>query len=64
MANPFTKEEKEINDLIIEAHNKYLKLEPTHPSDIGEWVTSIHGLQNTLNGRVLRRDYPKTFYST
>ena len=26
-------EEKEIMDLIVEAHNRYIKLKPTHPND-------------------------------
>ena len=61
--NPFTEEEKEIMDLLVQAHNKFVKLNPTHPSDVSDWVNSIHGLQNVLGGRVLRRDYPETFHS-
>lgn len=60
---PFTKQEKEISNLIVKAHNKFLKLEKTHPSDLNEWIIALHGLQSLLMARVLRRDYPDTFYS-
>lgn len=58
---PFTPEEKEIMSLIVEAHNKFLELERTHPMEMTEWVDSIHRLQDLLGARVLRRDYPETF---
>lgn len=60
---PFTKQEKEISDLIIKAHNKFIKLKENHPSELNEWLISIHRLQDLLGARVLRRDYPNTFYS-
>lgn len=61
MKKPFTREEKEIMDLIVEAHNKFTELKSTHPSDIIEWIDGMHKLQNVLGGRVLRRDYPNVF---
>jgi hypothetical protein len=63
MKKPFTKEEKEIMDLLVEAHNKFAKIEQTHPSDINEWVDLIHRCQSILQGRVVRRDYPDVFHS-
>lgn len=38
------KDEKEIMNLIVKAHNKYVNLETMHPADIGEWANHIHGL--------------------
>lgn len=53
--------EKEIMDLLVKAHNAYVSLESTHPSDIPDWVNSFHTLQDVLTRRVLRRDYPEVF---
>lgn len=54
-------QEKEIMDLLVKAHNAYVGLDSTHPSDIQDWVNSFHILQDILTRRVLRRDYPETF---
>ena len=59
----FTKKEQEIMDKIIEIHNMYIELEKTHPSDLPEWVNSIHDLQKIMGMRILRREYPNTFPS-
>lgn len=61
MEAPFTLEEQKISNSIVAAHNEFIKLEPTHPSDIVDWVNAIHTLQRILGGRILRRDYPETF---
>jgi len=61
MKKPFTDKEKKVMDLLVEAHNKFLELEPTHPTEITEWVSNFHKLQDLLGARVLRRDYPETF---
>lgn len=58
---PFTKEEQEVMDLLVEAHNKYTELEQTHPSDLPDWVNALHTLQRLLGQRILRRDYPEDF---
>jgi hypothetical protein len=63
MKKPFTKEEKEVMDLLVKAHNKFAKIEQTHPSDMNEWVDGIHRCQSILQGRVVRRDYPDIFHS-
>ncbi len=63
MSKPFTKQEKEIMDLLVEAHNKFVKMKKTHPNEITDWINSIHRLQDLLGARVLRRDYPNEFYS-
>ena len=60
---PFTKEEQEIIDLLTEAHNKFVLLPKTHPDDTIHWRVGIHKCQGVLMGRVVRRDYPDTFYS-
>ena len=55
--------EREIMNLIVEAHNKYVLLEKTHPSDIKDWVDKIHCLQDILTRKILQRDYPNDFPS-
>ena len=40
----FTDKEKEIMNRIVEIHNLYIDLEEQHPSDMPEWVDSIHDL--------------------
>lgn len=61
--NGFTEREQEIMNKIVEAHNMYVNLYHTHPSDLPEWVNSIHDLQKILGMRVLRRELPETFPS-
>lgn len=59
--SPFTKEEKEIMDLLVQAHSKFVAIEPTHPMEMQEWVYSFHKLQDLLGSRILRRNWPQTF---
>ena len=63
IVNTMTEKEQEVMNLLIEAHNKYYQLEPTHPSDGQEWMLSFHRLQSLLGSRVLRRDYPNMYYT-
>ena len=63
MKNPFTEQEKEIMDLLIEAHKKFMKMGQIHPSHIPEWIEGIHKCQNVLKGRIVARDYPNVFYN-
>lgn len=57
----FSKEESEVMDKIVEAHNLYMKLKATHPSDHNEWITAIHTLQYLLSMRILQREHPEIF---
>lgn len=50
-------------DLLVEAHNKFIKLEKTHGMETSEWVNNFHKLQDILIARVVRRDYPDYFSS-
>ncbi|MEY3811676.1 MAG: hypothetical protein RIT11_777 [Pseudomonadota bacterium] len=59
----FTEQEQKIMDKIVEVHNMYIELEKTHPSDLPEWVNSIHNLQKIMGMRILRRELPETFHS-
>lgn len=63
MKNPYTKDEKKIMDLLVEAHDRFNKMKRTHPDEMREWVVGIHSLQNVLGWRILRRDYPDEFNS-
>lgn len=59
----FTLAEQDIIDNIIKIHNMYINLDVSHPSDLPEWVTSIHNLQKIMGMRILRREYPDIFPS-
>lgn len=63
MKKPFTKQEEEIMNLLVEAHNKFVEMEQMHPDGTREWVDGIHKCQNVLKTRVVTRDYPDTFNS-
>lgn len=56
---PFTPDEEEIMNLLVQAHNKFAALERMHTSEIPEWVISLHKLQDILFYRVVKRDYPE-----
>lgn len=53
-----TPEEYEISELIVQAVEKFSKLDRTHPDEMDDFVDAIHKLQSILGMRVLRRDYP------
>lgn len=59
--DPYTKDEQLVNDALIEAHNKWCEIADRTSQEKQEWVTSFHRLQDLLNHRILRRDYPDTF---
>jgi len=59
MKKPFKKKEEKVMNLLIKAHNEFLKLKRTHLSELQEWIAGIHQVQNTLIQRILRRDYPQ-----
>jgi hypothetical protein len=63
MKKPFTEQEEEIMNLLVEAHNKFVEMKQMHPDDLREWVDGIHKCQNVLKGRVVTRDYPDIFYN-
>ena len=57
---PFDESEKTILDLIVKAHNEFLKLDPDNIYML-EWVKNIHSLQGIIIQRLLKRLYPKYF---
>lgn len=59
--NPFTEKENDILNHLVEAHNLFIELEETHPTESMEWATAIHGAQNVLSNRILRRIFPKIY---
>lgn len=61
MGTGLNKEEQEIMDLLVEAHNKFLALPRTHSSEMPDWVLAFHSLQNILGWRTLRRVWPNEF---
>ena len=54
-------DEEVIMGIIVNAHNSFIELEQTHPSDIQDWTNAIHTLQRIMMARVTRRDYPEQF---
>lgn len=56
-----TKEEKKVLNTIVDAHNQFLELESTHSNDNVDWCNAIHTLQDILNRRIVRRDYPDIY---
>jgi len=64
MKEPFTEEEKKVMALLVEAHNLFSQIKPTHQNDITDWVDGIHKCQQVLKGRVVSRDYPEVFNNT
>jgi len=54
-------DEKRILALLVQAHNCYAELESQHPEDINEWTFHLHGLQQLLMIRRVRRIYPNEF---
>ena len=64
MKKPFTEQEEEIMNLLVEAHNKFVEMEQMHPDDMREWVDGIHKCQNVLKGRVVTRDYPDVIFNS
>lgn len=54
-------EEKEIMQCLVDAWQKYLKLEETHPSHNKDFSDGIHKCQDVLMHRIVQRDYPSDF---
>lgn len=50
-----TDDEREILDLLAEAHNKFVALADKHPSAMQEWTFYIHGLQSQIEHRICSR---------
>lgn len=61
MISPFTKEENNIMNNLIEAYNGFIKLDDTHPTANTEFCNAIHICQLLLEHRILQREYPKKF---
>jgi hypothetical protein len=57
----FTEKEKQIIEKLVDVHNLYCELESQHPSDITEWVGSLHQMQQLMGMRILRREHPEIF---
>ena len=58
-----SEKEKEIMELLLKAHRKFVEIKQTHPSDMAVWVDGIHYCQGVIMQRIIRRDYPDEFYS-
>lgn len=50
-----TDDEREILDLLAEAHNKFVSLADKHPSAMQEWTFYIHGLESLIEHRICKR---------
>lgn len=56
-----TNEEKEILDLLIDAHHKFIALKTQHPQELTEWLAGIHQCQDIIALRVARAAEPNIF---
>lgn len=62
--HPFTAEEKEVMDLLIQAHNKFCELSKGNSVYIKhgyDWLTNLHKLQDVLIVGSTMRRYPDYF---
>ena len=50
-----TETEREILDLLAEAHNKFVDLADKHPTAMQEWTFYIHGLESLIEHRICCR---------
>lgn len=56
-----TPAEQEILELLVEAHNKYVRLPIQHPDDVKDWVNKLHDLTRVIMVRPTVRKYPEIF---
>ncbi len=54
-----TEGEQRVMDHLVDAFNLFSDLERTHPSEMDEFVSAIHRLQDLLAVRIVRRQFPK-----
>lgn len=59
--DPYTKKERRAFDALMKAHDLFIQLPVTHPSEQTIWIEAIHQQQMLFGMRVLRRDYPNEF---
>lgn len=50
-----TETERDILDLLAEAHNKFAALTDKHPTAMQEWTFYIHGLESLIEHRICKR---------
>ena len=60
----FTEQEQKVMNKILDAHNEFQKLIPSHNSEMQDWVFGIHQCQGILLQRVARRDHLGEFRTT
>jgi hypothetical protein len=60
---PYTLEEQAVMFYIGLAHDSFAVLKASHPNELTDWVQAIHQLQMLISMRILRRNWPKAFYS-
>ena len=53
--------EGEVMDSLVNAWNKFIKLEKQHPCENDDFADGIHKCQHQLCIRILRRDYPEGY---
>ena len=55
------KEEKEVLDDLVNAWNKFVKLDKEHPEEINDFADGIHKCQYVLAMRIARQVEPSIF---
>lgn len=58
---PIPSGERAVLDHLADAWNQFVRLAPTHPSDLPEFQAGIHRLQDLVAMRIVRILYPEVF---
>ena len=58
---PFTIAEEEIMGHLVQAYNKFSKLDKAHPDHMNDFRNALHSMQRILMERALGRLYPNRF---
>jgi hypothetical protein len=56
-----TEQEKKVMDLLVKAHNEFIKLDSQHPNELPDWLFHLHALQRIIGFRATQRNYPEHF---
>ena len=61
MKEPYSLEERAIQDHLVKAWNLFCELDSTHPSHNKDFADGIHKCQDILIHKIVQRDYPHDF---
>lgn len=56
-----TDSEKKVMDLLVEAHNEFIKLPEFHSMETAEWASKLHDMQRIIMCREAVRQNPEIY---